>query len=282
MKTRNFALCALGLAAAITIGSTEASAQAKSQTRIPVRKEEPKEPPKVDTITIVRVDTIRLPGRRDTVVRTVTLPVVHDTVMERLPVQRLPGWYGGIGGGVAVPMNNWRNTTKDGGAIQGMVGWFPKNATLGLRVDALGDFLSHRSTGCVNCPDPRIFEINLDAIARFPLDRTSWLNPTIYLIGGGGLDKFDNFIPFVNSDGKIVTAGGNTFIGIQSPTPPFNILLVRQTDDNSDWFWNYNFGAGIDWKTFGLTWYVESKYTTINTHNGNTHYWPITIGLKFF
>src|SRR3954469_11981953 len=40
MKTRNFVLSALGLAAAITFGGAErASAQGRSTTRIPVRKE---------------------------------------------------------------------------------------------------------------------------------------------------------------------------------------------------------------------------------------------------
>jgi hypothetical protein len=282
MKTRIFALCAIGLAAAITIGSAEASAQAKSQKRIPVRKEEPKEEPKVDTIRIRVVDTVTVRSRPDTIVRTVTLPVVHDTVMQMLPKHRLPGWYGGIGGGVAVPMNSWRNSTKDGGTIQGMVGWYPKDGAFGLRLDALGNFLNHRASDCFVCNDPKFFESNLDVTLRFPLDRTSWLNPTIYFLGGGGIDHFSDFIPYVNTDGKIVTAGSNTFLGIQSSVPPFNVVLVRSTDDNSDWFWNYNFGAGLDWRSFGLTWYVESKYTTINTHGGNSHYWPITIGLKFF
>ena len=129
MKTRNFALCALGLAAAITIGGAEtASAQAASQKRIPVRKDAPAEaamPAHVDTIRIVRVDTVTIRGRTDTV----TMRMRPDTViqMQMLPLQRLPGLYLGLGGGVAIPMNNWRNSTKDGGAVQGILGWFPKD-----------------------------------------------------------------------------------------------------------------------------------------------------------
>ena len=107
MKTRNFVLCALGLAAAITFGGAEtASAQAQSQRRIPVRKDAPVEAPvaHVDTIRIVRVDTVTMRGRTDTV----TIRMRPDTVMQMqmLPIQRLPGLYFGLGAGVAIPMNN--------------------------------------------------------------------------------------------------------------------------------------------------------------------------------
>jgi len=212
MKTRNFALFAIGLAAATTFGSAEASAQARSQTRIPVRKDQPAEPPKVDTIRVVRVDTVTIRGRTDTVIRTVTGPTRYDTVMKELPIQRLPGLFFGLGAGVAVPMNSWRNTTKDGPAIQGQLGWFPQNGAFGIRIEGLGNFLAHRATDCPGCPDPRIWEGDADVLLRFPLDRTSHLNPVLYFMGGGGIDKISDFIPYRNSDGKVVTAGEDTFI----------------------------------------------------------------------
>ncbi len=281
MKTRTFALCALGLAAAITVGSRDASAQAKSQTRIPVRKDQPAEPPKVDTVRVIVRDTVTIRGRTDTVVRTVMSPIVHDTVMQMLPKHRLPGWYGGIGGGVAVPMNSWRNSTKDGGAIQGMVGWFPHDAALGLRIDGLGNFLNHRATDCIACPDPRIWELNGDVVLRFPLDRYSHLNPVIYFMGGGGYDHVTDFLPYLNTDNHVVTAGDHTFISY----PGFPLSTVAGAvnfEGDKDSFWNWNTGAGLDWTAFDLHWYVETKYTSINTVGGNSHYWPITVGLKFY
>ena len=91
MKTRNFALCALGLAAAISFGGAEtASAQAKSQKRIPVRKEAPPaEVPKVDTVRIVSVETVTVRSRPDTV----TIRTRPDTIvrMEMIPLKRLAG-----------------------------------------------------------------------------------------------------------------------------------------------------------------------------------------------
>lgn len=280
MKTRNFALFALGLAAATAFGSAEASAQARSQTRIPVRKDQPAEV-KTDTVRIVRVDTVTLRGRTDTVIRTVTGPTVHDTVLQLPPIQRLPGWYFGLGGGVAVPMNNWRNTTKDGGAIQGMVGWFPKDAAFGLRIDGLANFLGHRETDCPACESPKLYEGNADLVLRFPLDRRSSLNPVIYFLGGGGIDKFSDFLPYRNTDGKIVTAGESTQLNYPGLVLSNTSTAANFRGDKSI-FWNWNAGAGLDWTGWGLKWYVESKYTTINTTNGNSHYWPITAGLKFY
>jgi len=278
MKTRNIALFAIGLAAATTLGSADANAQARSQTRIPVRKDQPAEAPKVDTVRVVRVDTVTIRGRTDTVVRTVTGPTVHDTVMQLPPIQRLPGLYFALGGGVAVPMNNWRNSTKDGPAIQGQLGWFPQNGAFGIRIEGLGNFFGARKTGCPNCPDTKLYEGNADLMLRFPLDRRSHLNPVLYIMGGGGVDKFSDFLPYQNTSNTIVTAGEDTYVGTAITLP----AATTANRGTGSWFYNYNAGAGLDWTGWGLHWYVESKYTTINTKGGNSHYWPIIAGLKFY
>jgi hypothetical protein len=197
--------------------------------------------------------------------------------MQMLPIQRLPGMFFGLGGGVAVPMNDWRNSTKDGPAVQGQIGWFPKDGALGIRVEGLGNFLHHRSTDCPTCPDPKIFELNADLLLRMPLDRTSHLNPVFYVMGGGGLDKISDFLAYRNSSNQIVTAGENTFLGTQG-----GVTVTTTTRGSKSLFFNYNAGAGLDVNLFGLHWYVESKYTTINTIGGNSHYWPIIVGLKFY
>lgn len=281
MKTSNFALFALGLAAATAFGSAEASAQAKSTTRIPVRKDQPAEMAKVDTIRVVVRDTVMMPGRRDTVVRTVMSPVVHDTVMQMLPIQRLPGLYFGLGAGVAIPMNDWRNTTKDGPAVQAQLGWFPKDGALGIRVDGLANFLGRRETDCPACPKPKLFEGNADLVLRFPLDRTSHLNPVVYVMGGGGIDKFSDFLPYRNSKGVIVSAGGDTYLNYPGLALSTTSSAANFRGDKT-MFFNYNAGAGLDWTAMGAHWYVESKYTTINTTKGNSHYFPVIFGLKFY
>ena len=283
MKTRNFALCALGLAAAITFGGAEtASAQAKSQKRIPVRKDAPPaEMPvaHVDTIRIVKVDTVTMRGRTDTV----TMRMRPDTVMQMqmLPIQRLPGVYFGLGAGVAIPMNDWRNSTKDGPAVQGQLGWFPQDGALGIRVDGLANFFARRETDCPLCPSPKLYEGNADLVLRFPLDRTSHINPVVYFMGGGGLDKFTDFLPYRSSSAAVVSAGGDTYLTY--PGLPLSATAgAANFRGDKTLFFNYNAGAGLDFTMAGLKWYVETKYTTINTTKGNSHYWPTIVGLKFY
>ncbi|MES2177162.1 MAG: hypothetical protein V4550_04790 [Gemmatimonadota bacterium] len=283
MKTRNFALCALGLAAAISLGSADsASAQASSQKKIPVRKDAPPvetAPPRVDTVFRVRVDTVTIRTRPDTIVRTVER-MRYDTVKLALPIQPLPGLYFALGGGVAVPMNNWRNSTKDGPAISGQVGWFPKDGALGIRAEALGNFFGHRTTDCAGCPSPRLYEGNADLVLRFPIERTSKLNPVFYLLGGGGLDKFQNFIPYKNGQNNVITAGTNTFIGTGSQNP-YNVSVATRGETST--FYNYNAGLGLAFTLMDTHLFVESKYTTINTNGGGaSHYWPIIAGLQFY
>ena len=294
MKTRNFALCALGLAAAISVGSAgTASAQAKSEKRIPVRKDAPAaETPmaKTDTIRLPgRIDTVMVRSRPDTVVRTVE-KMHYDTVMQMLPIQKLPGMYFALGGGVAVPMNNWRNSTKDGPAISGQIGYFPKDGMFGIRAEGLANFFSHRQTLCANCPDPRLYEGDVDVMLRFPIERTSKLNPVLYIMGGGGVDKFSNFQPYQTTrDGSVivVSAGKGTYTGAGS------ILVGNNASaGNSDWFYNYNVGGGIAFNVMGAHMFVESKYTTINTNGSATngsngggspsHYFPIIAGFQFY
>lgn len=278
MKTRNFALCALGLAAALSIGgSATASAQrATSPTRIPVRKDtKDTVMTKTDTIRIVKVDTVMAPARVERV--TVT---VHDTVtkiqMQVLPEQPLPGLYFGIGAGMASPFQSWRNTTKDGPAIQGQIGWFPKDGMLGIRADGLYGFLAHRATDCPNCPDPKVLSGTADLVLRMPLDRTSHLNPVFYILGGGGIDKFSDFLPYRNTDNAIVTAGSDTYLSYPGLT------LTAATAGDKSLFYHYDAGLGLDVNAGPAHMYLESKYVSVTTTNGQSHYFPIIVGFKFY
>jgi hypothetical protein len=277
MKTRNFALCALGLAAAITFGgAATASAQARSQTRIPVRKEQPvAAPPVVDTIRIVRVDTVMRPGRVDTVTVRVTRT---DTVtqMQMLPVQKLPGVYFGVGAGVAIPYGSFRNSNKDGPIVNAQLGWFPKDAALGIRLNGDAAFFGARETDCPACPSPRHYSGSGDLLLRFPLDRTSKLNPVLYFLGGGGIDKFQNFLPFRNKSGKVVSAGNDTYLLYPG------IGAAAATSGTKGLFYHWDAGAGFDFNVGAAHMFVESKFIAVNTTNGPTRYVPIMAGFKFY
>ena len=287
MKTRNFALCALGLAAAITFGgAATASAQARSTTRIPVRKDEGPQAVKVDTVRLPgRVDTVMVRVRPDTVIRTVTGPVRYDTVMQARPLMPLSRLYFGLGAGVGIPMNNWRNSTKDGPALHAHLGLFPGAGMLGFRLDGDAAFLHHRDTDCKTCPDPRVYQGSGNLVLRMPLDRTSKLNPVIYALAGGGVTKFQNFLAY-QRNGKLVTAGGDTYVPFTAGPPPgatgTAIAVSTANRGSGSLFGHGQAGAGLELNVFNSAHlFVEGKYTMIKTNGGNSHLWPVVAGFNF-
>jgi len=282
MKTRNSALCALGLAAAITLGGAVTAAaqdttRARSQTRIPVRKDQPVQaPPRVDTVTVTRTDTV-VRTRTDTV--TVTR-VDTVTRIEELPLQPLGTFQFGVGVGAALPTGDWRNVVKDGYDIHAHLGWFPGANVFGLRLD--GDYVSMggRETDCSACPGAKAFQLGLDAVLRFPLDRKSPVNPQIYFLGGGGLTWFQDFTPYKTTEipPTIVTAGDNTFIVTQNTNIGGAVrVTTAQLSDDSSQQWHWDVGAGIQLGKF----FIESKYVAINTENKSSAYVPVRIGYNF-
>jgi len=283
MTTRTSAVYAIGLAAVLSLaGAATASAQvdtsrARSTTRIPVRKDDgrPTPPsPRTDTVTVRVTDTL-------TVRRTDTMTVTRvDTVtrVEELPLQRLPGFFFGLGAGVAVPMNNWRNSTKDGPDLHAHLGWFPGASALGIRLDGDYAMFGRRESDCPSCPKPKLISGSADLVLRFPLAQKAPLNPVFYVLGGGGLDKFTDFLPYKNSDGKIVTAGKDTYLNYPSITPP----LTSTTAGDKSLFYHWDVGPGVEFNLGPAHLFVEAKYTAINTTNGNSHYWPIVAGLNFY
>ena len=272
MKTRNSALFALGLAAAITLGgAVSASAQdttrARSQRRIPVRKDQPAPPPpRVDTITVTRTDTV-VRTRTDTV--TVTR-VDTVTRIEELPLQRLPGWQFGLAAGMDVPLGAWLNSAKLGWTGHAHVGWFPGTSPVGIRVD--GDYSSFgaRELDCPSCSSTKLWQLSGELEWRIPLDRKSKVNPVVYFLGGGGFDWFTDFVPYrKQDDGTIVTAGDKTVVtGIRG----FPVVVVDQ--DGGGTFYHWSVGGGIQLGGF----FVESQYKSINTDGASSMHVPILAG----
>jgi hypothetical protein len=224
----------------------------------------------VDTVTVTRTDTV-VRTRTDTV--TVTR-VDTVTRIEELPLQPLGTFQFGVGVGAALPTGDWRNVVKDGYDIHAHLGWFPGANVFGLRLD--GDYvgMGGRDTDCSGCPGAKLWEVGLDAVLRFPLDRKSPVNPQIYFLGGAGLDWFTDFTPYRTTErpSQIVTAGDNTFTGTGS-------VIVNNTTlgKNSSQLWHWDVGAGIQLGKF----FIESKYVAINTENKNSAYVPVRIGWNF-
>ena len=266
MKTRNSALYALGLAAAITLGgAVSAGAQKKAPRRvrparsIPIKKDTPVAM-KADTITVTRVDTVVV-RRTDTVTTTM---MRTDTVMRMVypPLAPLPGFFFGLGAGADIPMNDIRGFVKDGPAGQIQMGYFPMNSPLGLRADATYGKLGARETDCRTCSSPKLLTVGGDVILRMPLDRSSKINPVLYVMGGGGYAKFSD---------------------VDARQNPAALNVNFRNEGNL----YYDVGPGVDFTLGGLHLYAEGKYMTIrsgtatNKRNGNIHLFPVFGGIKF-
>ena len=90
MFYRNALLLVAGAALALDASSVTAQAtkkkKATSSQRIPISKEAPT-PPRVDTVTVYRTDTLRMEGRVDTLRLTGPTVTVHDTVVQTIDLR---------------------------------------------------------------------------------------------------------------------------------------------------------------------------------------------------
>jgi hypothetical protein len=168
---------------------------------------------------------------------------------------------------------------KDGYDIHAHLGWFPGANVFGLRLD--GDYvgMGNRETDCANCPGAKLWEVGLDAVLRFPLDRKSPVNPQIYFLGGAGLDWFTDFTPYRTTERppQIVTAGSNTFVATGTNLGGTAIVTTTQINNDDSQLWHWDVGGGIQLGKF----FIESKYVAISTTGKNSAYVPVRIGWNF-
>jgi len=251
--------------------------RATPQRRIPVRKDVPV-PARTDTVFVTRVDTITVRGRTDTVMTTM---MRYDTVTRMVfpPLAPLPGVFFGLGAGSDIPMNNIRAVLKDSYAFQGMLGFFPGMSPIGIRADATYGQLKARETDCPTCRSPKLFTVGGDVMLRMPIDRTSKLNPVLYIFGGGGYAKINNIDA---RQVRVINVNGGANLGeVGGPgnTVPLN-------SDQSEFY--YDVGPGVDFSVGRLRFYAEGKYLTLlsGTRTGardqnNIHLFPVFGGLKF-
>lgn len=288
MKTRNSALYALGLAAAMTLGAIAELDAQQRRTRTPVRRTTPARripvakdvptPARTDTVYVTRVDTVTI-RRADTVTTTM---MRYDTVTRMVypPLAPLPGLFFGLGAGSDIPMNNIRAVLKDSYAFQGQVGYFPGLSPVGIRADATYGQLKARERDCPTCSSPKLATIGADVILRMPIDRTSKLNPVLYIFGGGGYAKINNID---QHQVRVINVNGGANLGEWGGV---NNSVPQDNSDQSDLY--YDIGPGVDFSLGRLRFYAEGKYMTIlsGTRTGardqnNIHLFPVFGGLKF-
>lgn len=275
MLNRNALMLVAG-AAFFALDASAASAQAKPPTstkRIPIAKESPGEVVaptiRVDSVFVYKTDTLRMPGRTDTVMTTNTLVRV-DTVQLLPPVlAQIGGMYFGLGGGSSFPAANFNDSDKPGWRIEGMLGVDPIGSPLGVRLSGgYAQYAAHSffapAIGSAKLMTGAL-DVKLRLIGVSPLNKRIQL----YAIGGGTYNRFKNI---VENNRGVLSVG--------------DVLLTGQPATNPDPSWHngfgYNAGAGAEIGTGRTNLFIEGRFSRFRGENSNISHVPVVIGLSWF
>jgi len=244
-----------------------------SSTRISIKKESGGEVApvvRIDTVYSYRTDTLRMPGRTDTVVTTNTVVRV-DTVQIPMPqfLREIGGFYVGLGGGSSLPAANFNDSDKPGWQVQGVMGIDPIGSPFGLRLTgAYGTYDPH-SYAAPFLESAKLFTAGLDlklrALTLSPFSKRAH----IYGIAGGTWNRFKNIIETKNG----VTMVGDQTIGANFTTPI-----------NDEWHGGFGWNAGGGGEIgFGRTnLFVEARYSRFTGQNSQVSHVPLVVGFSWF
>lgn len=280
MLNRNALMLVAGAAifaldASASVAQDTTTRRPTSSQRISIRKESMGEVApiiRVDTVFSYRTDTLRLPGRTDTVVTRVTNTVVRvDTVQLPIPILRqIGGFYLGLGLGSSIPAANFNDSDKPGWAIQAQMGIDPIGSAFGARLTgAYGSYDTH-SYATPFVENAKLMTVGLDlklrALTVSPFNR----RVHIYGIAGGTWNRFKNIIE--NDDGRLSV--GDVLL-------PGNVF---STPIEGDWHsgWGYNLGGGGEIGFGRTTLFVETRFSRFKGQNTNISHVPLIVGLSWF
>lgn len=282
MFNRNALMFVAG-AAIFTLSASVASAQAKSQKRIPITKESPGEVAH-DTVTVYRTDTLRTEPRVDTIRVTQTNTVTRvDTVVQNVPMvaKHIGGLYLGLGAGPNLPFGAIRTVNEPGAMGQVNLGWQSLDMPLGVRLDGSYTQFSDNAEYDFMGPKADMMMGNADLRLNLPLFNHflgSSVLMTPYVIGGGSYLRYRELRMQLHpgltggyGPQRAVIAGTNS-------TTSFT---------NSDWHdsWGWNLGGGLAFHAGKKEIFVESRaihFVRDANRYGTSWSVPITFGVNFF
>ncbi len=155
----------------------------------------------------------------------------------------------GVGGGVNLPLSNFKDVAKLGFQGTALVAFAPENLPVGFRVDGTYQQNKYDNDFAAAFGDGKWQTIygTANVVYTFQTAETSRIHP--YLIAGGGVynlkDKPD-----------VGTGASDTKFGV-------------------------NAGAGFDMAAGGATVFLEGRFHNIFVSGNNQSFVPITLGVKF-
>lgn len=284
MFNRNALMFVAG-AAIFTLSASVASAQAKSEKRIPITKEAPGEVAKTDTVTVYRTDTLRTEPRVDTIRVTQTNTVTRtDTVIQNVPMvaKHIGGVYLGLGAGPNLPFGAIRTVNEPGAMGQVNLGWQSLNMPLGVRLDGSFTQFSDNADYAVLGPRAKMWTGNADLRLNLPIFNHflgSSVIMTPYVLGGGSYLYYNN-LRMQLEDRSVGSGYGGQHAVIAGTV---STTSFTNTDYHDSWGWNA--GGGLAFHAGKKELFVEARaihFTRDENRYGTSWSVPITFGVNFF
>jgi len=297
MFKRNAGLLVAG-AAIFALSASAATAQTgpRSTKRIPVSKEAPGEvvTPRVDTVTVYKTDTLRMMGRTDTLRLTGPTVMVHDTIVQNVPmaIRHVGGMYLGLGGGVALPYGAIRTVNQPGELAQVELGWQGLNSLLGFRIDGTWNRYA-RNPDYVNLGvtsekvgRPMLWTGNAGLRLDLPFFNAtlgSSVHMKPYLIGGGSWVHYSDLRMKLDAD----DANANTNVGgFGGQHAIFATDQNTTTTTGSDSDWGFYYGGGLGFHAGKKEVFIESRAISFQHESSDRFHRannvPLVFGVRFF
>jgi hypothetical protein len=149
----------------------------------------------------------------------------------------------GVGGGLSIPTGTTSNGLKTGWHGLALVQFKPASSPVGFRFDGSYTHLGFDGGGGKD----KIIAGTANAVYEFATAAESQFHP--YLIGGGGIYN-------VKDEPDFGTSVSSTKFGI-------------------------NVGAGFNFRSSGIGFFVEGRFHDILVSGSNFHFIPLTAGVRF-
>lgn len=309
-KTLIGATAMLTLGAALAIGQDTGKKRPRSDRRLPISKEAPGEvaPPRVDTLTIFRTDTVTLMRRVVDTVRVTRTRI--DTVIPRLAAYKYPrGFFGGAGGGFSTPDGSIYIPNSTGGTAQIQLGWLNAKQVFGVRADWNGAWPGPDSRFSRFQGRASLQNFSLDGKVQWPFNfggeklqtkdydepmRTYTRGPqlrfALYGIGGFTYTTYRNLpirvdnadlnnISLINGDSVVLITPANRTQFINGQDVAF--FIPGDDSWHSKGGWNAGGGVSMFWRHAEL--FVEARVMGFNPSNSSmARQVPVVLGLNWY
>jgi opacity protein-like surface antigen len=278
MRVRNITTCALGLAAALTLWSSESAAQSTdttrlrrpSEQRINISKGEVAPVVRIDTVYVTRYDTVRVDNtivRVDTVTVTQTVPVYAT---------RGPAFYWGLLGGLDKPVDNIDRVYATGWHLGTVLGYEPAKTFVGYRLGLNFTRMNPEDAfSAANVGDsPKLITLNGDVKWNF-FGGQRW---GLYGLTGLAYHRYKDMATVSDIDESTPPDDPCDFF---TPSGDNDSCFVNAKDEWRNKF-GWNLGGGMDFMFGRTSMFIEASAQALQAQDERTWRVPVSLGFRFF